>query len=256
MTTMPHHIILDGIISIQACIQSKSRPIHTVYIGTQKQSRKIDCFLNVLEENSIHVQCVPPDFIKQLSAGKTNGGIVATAGKRVFQSAETIFDSMATPHFYVLLEGIEDPFNVGYCIRSLYALGVNGLFLSARDWGAAESIIVRASAGASEYMPICLYNDAAELASTARFRNIDIVCADATDKAIDLYETQFSAPMLLVIGGEKRGIAMDFLSTASTVVKIPYAREFRYSLPAASATSILAYEVMRQLRQRDAVREV
>ena len=240
-------MILDGIISIQACIQTKSRPVHSVYIGTKKKSRKIDYFLDVLEKHNIEAQYVTPDFIKQLSAGKTNGGIVATAGARVFQPVEKLLDNIKKPQFFVLLEGIEDPFNLGYCIRSLYALGVTGLFLSKRDWGMSESIIIRSSAGASEYTPICLYENATELISHAISRGINIVCADASNKAVNLHEACFSSPTLLIVGGEKRGITKDFLSAANTIVKIPYRQTFRHSLPSVAATSILAYEVMRQL---------
>ena len=72
-----------------------------------------------------------------------------------------------------------------------------------------------------------------------------IVCADERTDNI-LGECELKKPLILIVGGEKRGISRSILSKADTLIKIPYEREFKASLSAASATTMFAYEIMRQ----------
>ena len=76
-------------------------------------------------------------------------------------------------------------------------------------------------------------------------KGYNIICADErTDNVLGSCSLQF--PILLIVGGEKRGISRALLGMADTLVKIPYGREFKASLSAASAATMFAYEIMRQ----------
>ena len=74
-----------------------------------------------------------------------------------------------------------------------------------------------------------------------------MLCAD-THNAVSVYDTDCKKPLLLVIGGEKRGITKQMLDSADAIVKIDYGREFKAALSAASASAVLAFEIMRQNR--------
>ena len=146
--------------------------------------------------------------------------------------------------FYAMIQGIEDPYNFGYALRSLYAVGCDGIILGERNWMSAAGVVCRSSAGASELFPIYKCDEimAAEL---FKKNNYKIVCADERTDNI-LGECDLHFPILLIVGGEKRGISRSLLDLADTLVKIPYGREFKASLSAASATTMFAYEIMRQ----------
>jgi 23S rRNA (guanosine2251-2'-O)-methyltransferase len=82
-------------------------------------------------------------------------------------------------------------------------------------------------------------------AALLKARSYRVICAGIRD-SVSLYEADMRRPLLLVVGGEKRGISRGVLDMADQIVRIDYGREFRGSLPSASATSVLAFEVLRQ----------
>ena len=104
--------------------------------------------------------------------------------------------------------------------------------------------MARASAGASEALP-CFAADPAESVALCRFLGYRIVCAGIRD-AVGLYEADLKKPLLLIVGGEKRGISAEILGLADQVVRIDYGRDFRGSLSTASATTVIAFEVLHQ----------
>jgi 23S rRNA (guanosine2251-2'-O)-methyltransferase len=142
------------------------------------------------------------------------------------------------------MEGIEDPYNFGYTIRSLYAAGVTGIVLSPRNWMSAAGVVARSSAGASELIPIytATPEDAVDQFKAAGYQ---ILCAGIRD-SVSIFEKDFPFPLLLVIGGEKRGISRKLLDKADQIVRIDYGRSFRGSLSAASAATVMAFELFRQ----------
>ena len=143
-----------------------------------------------------------------------------------------------------MLEGIEDPYNFGYSLRSLYATGCDGIILTERNWMSAAGVVARSSAGASELFPI-FKSDPIDAAKFFKEQGYTIVCADENTDNV-LGKCELKLPLLLIVGGEKRGISSALIKHADLKVKINYNRDFHASLSAASATPMFAYEIMRQ----------
>ena len=166
-------------------------------------------------------------------------------GRTIPYLSDTIFDkSIKKNGFYAMIQGIEDPYNFGYALRSLYAVGCDGIILGERNWMSAAGVVCRSSAGASELFPV-FKCDEIEAAKLFKKSGYNIVCADERTDNI-LGECTLHFPILLIVGGEKRGISRGLIDLADTLVKIPYGRQFKASLSAASATTMFAYEIMRQ----------
>ena len=179
-----------------------------------------------------------------MTTGHSHGGIVAVCSDRTFPSLP---ERLPNGGFYVLIEGIEDPYNFGYAIRSLYAAGADGLVLTPRNWMQAAGVVCRSSAGASELLP--LYTaEPDDVVRKFRSSGYKIVCAGIRD-SVSAWDADLKKPLLLVVGGEKRGISRQMLDAADAIVRLDYGREFQGSLSAASAASILGYEVLRQNRK-------
>ena len=183
--------------------------------------------------------------INAMATGRTHGGLVAQASPRVYQELSECMHGK-TP-FLVLLEGVEDPFNLGYIIRTLYSAGCDGLILPSHDWASAESTIAKSSAGAFEYLNIVMSDDLPQLVKNIKRRGVMTYAAMRKD-AITYLEADYRKPCLLAIGGEMRGLSSAVRNEIEQNIYIPYANDFRNALNAASAAAVLSFEVYRQRR--------
>ena len=243
--------ILEGMTSISALLNSNGvndRKIEKILIDRAKRKSKsaqIGFLTAKSHELGFPVEFVDSAEIDVLAVGNTHGGILALCTPRTIPtlSAEDIHPNQ----FYVYLEGIEDPYNFGYAIRSLYAAGVSGIVLPPRNWMSAGGVVARASAGASECLPIFQAEgeDAVKLFKQAKYT---VLCAGIRD-SVSVFEKHFPYPVLLVVGGEKRGISRALLDAADHIVRIDYGRDFSGSLSAASAATVMAFEIFRQNRK-------
>lgn len=243
--------ILEGMTSISALLNSdevNDRKIEKILIDRAKRKSKaaqIGFLTAKSHERGFPVEFVDAEEIDRLSVGNTHGGILALCTRRTIPVL--CAENIRPDSFYVYLEGIEDPYNFGYAIRSLYAAGVSGVILPPRNWMTAAGVVARASAGASECMPILEAEgeDAVRLFKDAGYT---VLCAGIRD-SVSVFDEHFSYPVLLVVGGEKRGISRALLDAADRIVRIDYGREFSGSLSAASAATVMAFEIFRQNRK-------
>ena len=242
--------ILEGMTSISALIAAKAagendRPILEIRFDRakkQKKAREYAFLERKCKEMGIPLQLTDAAELERVCIGNTHGGIIAVCGDRTLP-APTI-DSLPSNGFLCYIEGIEDPYNFGYALRSLYAAGCDGILLGERNWMSAAGVVARASAGASESFRVWA-GDPLEGVRALKQLGYRIVCAGIRD-SVGLYEADLKKPLLLVVGGEKRGISAEMLSLADEVVRIDYGREFRGSLSAASAATVMAFEILRQ----------
>jgi 23S rRNA (guanosine2251-2'-O)-methyltransferase len=123
------------------------------------------------------------------------------------------------------------------------------VILGKRNWMSAAGVVCRASAGASEMLDIFVCDESEKSVGYLKERGYKVVCADI-ENSISLYECPLKRPLLVVIGGEKRGITRAVLSECDKVVCLDYGRRFGAALSAASAASILAFEIYRQNRTK------
>lgn len=194
---------------------------------------------------NVPVQFVDETFIAQRVSGNSHGGVVAAVGSRQFVSLESLVVKQERP-FIVMLDGVEDPFNFGQALRSLYAAGVAGVVLRPRNWFSAAGIVARASAGVSEQIPIAIAETAETAATTFRQHGLKIA-ATSNQNAISIYDAPLTEPLFLLLGGEKRGITRSFLAQSDLILQIPYQQDnFQQSLGVVASAAVVAFEVMRQ----------
>lgn len=238
--------LLEGIISVKAAIEGKKRKIEKVYVDLdkrKKRDRKITAFVSFLKENGVDFEFLPREQIDKMTegGGKTHGGVTALASERTLLTADELLKNASYGDYFVYLDGIEDPYNLGYCIRTMYAMGAKGFMLPHGN-RLDGTVTARSSAGALELCDIALApeNDS-ETVEIIKNRNVGIVCSALSKTSVPIGEFSPKEPFVLFVGGEKRGISKEFMENADTVVHIPYARsDVRYSLPAASVCAIYA----------------
>ena len=242
--------ILEGLTSISALLSSteeNDRRIVKVLIDRNKKKSKasqIGFLVAKSHELNFSIEFTDTEVIDSLALGNTHGGILAICTERSLPALTE--EAITDRGFYVYLDGIEDPYNFGYTLRSLYAAGVDGVILPPRNWMSAAGVVARSSAGASERMATYVADGEAAI-DLFHKKGYSVLCAGIRD-SVSIYEETFSYPLLLVVGGEKRGISASLLAKADHIVRIDYGREFRGSLSAASAATVMAFELLRQNR--------
>lgn len=243
--------VFEGMTSIRSILRGNEsgvndRKIEKILFDKgkyQKNAKNIGYLKAVSKNYGYEVIESNEEEINKITLGTSHGGIIAVAKERTIPYLNPDSD-IEKCGFYCMIQGIEDPYNFGYSLRSLYACGCNGIILPERNWMTAAGVVARSSAGASELFPI--FKSSPETAvDIFHLHGFNIVCADErTDNVLGNCELKL--PILLIVGGEKRGISKTLLDKTDTLVKINYAREFNASLSAASATTMFAYEIMRQ----------
>lgn len=243
-------VIFEGMTSINAVLNADNgRRIVKVYFDKEKTSskrRELSFLKHASDKHGFQLELISRDEIDAIAVGNSHGGVIAECTERTLPRLDEKAE-IKSNGFYVMIEGIEDPYNFGYALRTLYAAGVDGVILPERNWMSAAGVVCRASAGASELVPsfVASATDACEL---FKARGYKIACAGIRD-SVSVFDADMKKPVFLIVGGEKRGISASVMELADIVVRLDYGREFKGSLSAASAASVLAYEVFRQNRE-------
>jgi 23S rRNA (guanosine2251-2'-O)-methyltransferase len=240
--------LLEGFISVQAALQGNRRIVHSIQIRADKQDGQTRQLEQLARTARISVERLSAEAIEAQTGGKTHGGITAQVGPYQFAELESLGSNQKSP-FLAMIDGVEDPFNFGASVRALYAAGADGLVLRPRNWLSAAGTVARASAGTSELIPTALAETAEAAAAFFRTRGLAVACATDERGSVSVYDTDLTVPLFLLIGGEKRGVTRSFLDQADLKLRIPYGRPMPHSLGTASATAILAFEIMRQRSQ-------
>ncbi len=238
-------MIFEGAISVKAAIQGKKRKVNRVFISEKKL--KEDANFRFIEklcrQENIEVVLTTKDAIAEMCSGKQHGGICSEVEEyRSLNHKELL--KIEKP-FIALLEGIEDPYNYGYALRSLYAAGCQGVISAKRDWQNAELVVCRSSAGASEFLPQYHLDCPDEILKELKYNGVDILCC-ARKAANSIYQQDFNRGVVICLGGEKRGLSAEIMSLAQQNIYIPYQNDFHNALNSASAVAVVAFEVYRQ----------
>jgi 23S rRNA (guanosine2251-2'-O)-methyltransferase len=248
---MTTSIVIEGKISVDAVLRSNFRKVLTIYYDIAKLQRKknkkrvrsLKQTLELGNSKEVKIKAVDQKWFETHAIGKTHGGIAAIVSERTYQKVPDLLKSK--PCVFFFLDGIEDPYNLGHAIRSLYAAGIDGIVMRQRSWVDVEGIIIKSSAGTSELMPMALVEDLDTATDFFKSKNYTIACT-GKDEGQSIYQSNLKPPLFIVVGGEKRGINRNFFDKADLQLTIPYERDFIGSLPLSSVAVIIGFEILRQ----------
>ena len=155
-------VLFEGMTSVRAVLKAwetglSDRRILRLYVAgerREKRGKELGWLRHESEALGFPICFVPAAELDAMTTGTTHGGVAALCtDRRIPPLGE--YDP-PEKGFAVMLEGIEDPYNFGYALRSLYVCGADAVILSPRNWMSAAGVVCRSSAGASERMPLCV----------------------------------------------------------------------------------------------------
>lgn len=241
-------MIIEGKISVISAIEGANRKVNAVLLRHPANSKEINGIKNLCADRKIPVRIFNGEEFNSYVSGRTHGGVAADVGVRGYCDVTELIAAGGNFNTIAVIEGIEDPFNYGYAVRSLYSLGCGGLAVMKRDFSNAEPTILKASTGTFDLLPICqIDNDSrSAVISALKAAGYKFYCFDSSDSAENIYNVTFCSKSVFVIGGEKRGISAEFTAAADVTVRIPYGREFAHSMTIQAAATVAMYELNRQ----------
>lgn len=245
--------LMEGMSSISAVIKAieaghTDRKILSVFIDSAKKSskrREISFLSRKSKELGFSIEFCDEATISEFTVGNSHGGIIAFCSER---NIPALTKSAIKPNgVYYLLEGVEDPYNFGYAVRSIYAAGGDGIILSPRNWMGVAGVVARSSAGSSELIDMFV-SEPEEAADIFKELGYKVICAGIRD-SVSIFDADLSYPLFVVLGGEKRGISRALLDKADETVRIDYGNNFNGSLSTAAASAVFAFEIYRSNRK-------
>jgi 23S rRNA (guanosine2251-2'-O)-methyltransferase len=174
--------------------------------------------------------------------GQIHQGIVAVTGEAAYADFEVLF-SMGAP-LIVVLDGVEDPHNLGAVIRTAEACGASGIVVPERHSAPLSATVVKASAGALAHLPVVRVTNLVHALREFKDRGVWVVGVDPGGQK-DWTGFDYSGPVALVLGGEHRGLRRLVRQHCDALVKLPMLGRVA-SLNISVAAGVVLYEVLRQ----------
>ncbi|MBI2836627.1 MAG: 23S rRNA (guanosine(2251)-2'-O)-methyltransferase RlmB [Chloroflexi bacterium] len=227
------------------------RPINRVVIDKSARGHgAIAEILGLAAEKRVLVEFVERAVLDRLFAGvRTQSVLAYVAGKEY----ATLDELLAIPKerdeaaFFVVLDGIEDPQNLGAVLRTAEAASVHGVIVRSRRAVGLTPAVAKASAGAIEYVPVARVANIAQAVETLKKHDIWVVGIDMGGKA-EYTRMDFKLPTAIVIGSEGKGISDLVKERCDVLASLPMAGKIS-SLNASVAAAVVMYEVVRQRGQ-------
>ncbi len=237
-----------GFHAVLSLLEQNSASVDRIWIDQSRKDSRIAKVVQLAKASAVRVQSVPRARLDEmLEEGASHQGVIArikqvkTKGEA---DIESILDSIEGEPLLLVLDGIQDPHNLGACLRSAAAAGVHAVILP-KDKSAPLSATVRKTAsGAVESLDIVQVTNLARVLEKLKKAGIWIVGAAGEAKS-DLYQSNLTLPTAIVMGSEGKGLRQRTRGLCDSLVRIPIAENVE-SLNVSVATGICLFEVIRQ----------
>ncbi|GIN14560.1 23S rRNA (guanosine(2251)-2'-O)-methyltransferase RlmB [Shouchella clausii] len=219
-------------------------PIHKIWIGDQSQKGQMTKLTQLAKEQNVLVQTAPKRKLDQLVGHSNHQGVVASVAAYEYADMDALFAKAAAANeapFFLVLDEIEDPHNLGSIMRTADAVGAHGIIIPKRRSVGLTQTVAKASTGAIEYIPVVRVTNLARTMDELKKQGLWFAGTDAAAEG-DYREADYNLPLCLVIGSEGKGISRLIKEKCDFLVSIPMKGRVT-SLNASVAASLLMYEV-------------
>jgi len=236
-----------GINSVTEALKSRGRAFEWVGMAKERHDLRLQRLIEDCRRLSVPVRFLQRTELDRMAGNAAHQGVVAvTSAKQYNDLADVIAAKRGQHSLLVVLDGVEDPHNLGAILRTADAAGANGLIIPERRSAAVTGTVTKSSAGASEHLPIAKVTNISRTVEDLKENNIWTVGLD--ERATQTYDAlDYNMDCALVLGGEGKGLhdlvkrKCDFLVSIPMLGKVP-------SLNVSVAAAVVLYEIVRQRR--------
>ena len=222
------------------------RPIDRVYILDGCQDGPVLTIKREARKQNTMIKYVEKERLDQMSETGRHQGVIACAAAYEYARVEDMFalaEKKGEPPFFILLDNIEDPHNLGAIIRTANLAGAHGVIIPKNRAVGLTAAVARTSAGALNYTPVAKVTNLAKTIEELKEKGLWFVCADMG--GTKMYDLDLKGPIGLVIGSEGEGVGRLVKEKCDMSAAIPMKGDID-SLNASVAAGVLAYEIVRQ----------
>ena len=215
------------------------RPLDRILIARGAGGPRLQEIIDLARERSVSVRFEPREALDRACNAATHQGVVAFGAAQRYAELEDVL-SEGEVQLLVLLDGVEDPHNLGAIVRTAHAAGASAILIPDRRAAGLTEIVAKAAAGALEHLPVVRVGNVSQTLETLKKRGFWIYGLD--ERGTQLYsETDYAKPTVLVLGGEGQGLHQLVKKHCDVLVRIPMAGAIA-SLNVSVAAGIVLFE--------------
>jgi 23S rRNA (guanosine2251-2'-O)-methyltransferase len=239
-----------GINSVTEALKARGRAFEWVGMAKERHDIRLQRLIEECRKIGVQVRFVERTELDRMAGNAAHQGVVAVTSAKQYNDLDDVIDAKRGQYsLVVVLDGVEDPHNLGAILRTADAAGADGVVIPERRAAGVTGTVTKASAGASEHLPIAKVTNIARTIEELKDRNIWTVGLD--ERGAQTYDSlDYNMDCALVLGAEGKGLhdlvkkKCDFLVSIPMLGKVP-------SLNVSVAGAVVLYEIVRQRRARE-----
>lgn len=234
-----------GVLPVLEALRAEIRRIDRILIAEGVREKRLTDIIDLCRERSIPWSRVPRDTLtRQLGPDANHQGVMAFTASAEYADLDDMLDNAADPALFVVLDGVEDPRNLGAIIRTSECAAVDGIIIPERRAVGLTETVAKSSAGAIEYLRVAKAPNLNNVIKTLKERNIWVVGASA-DAPTAYTDWDWTRPSALVLGAEGSGLHRLVAENCDVLVNIPMYGRID-SLNVSVAAGVVLFEARRQ----------
>ncbi len=246
--------VIYGIHAVAEALKARGRAFEYVAVARDRHDHRVQRIISECRSHGVAVRPLSRPELDRLAGAPSHQGVVAVTSEKQYADLDGLLALRRGQHaFLLLLDGVEDPHNLGAIIRTADAAGVDGVVIPERRAAGVTGTVAKAAAGAAEHLPIAKVTNISRTVEELKRKNIWTVGLDERgERAYD--QLDYLMDCALVLGAEGKGLHDQVRKHCDFVVSIPMLGKVP-SLNVSVAAAIVMYEVARQRRKRSATED-
>jgi 23S rRNA (guanosine2251-2'-O)-methyltransferase len=240
--------VIFGINAVSEALKARGRAFEWVGVATERKDIRLQNLIKDCRKLNVPVRFLPRVELDHMAGSGSHQGVVAVTSSKQYNDLDDLIAAKRGDHaLIVVLDGVEDPHNLGAILRTADAAGADGVVIPERRAAGITGTVVKSSAGASEHLPVAKVTNIARTLEDLKAQNIWTVGLD--ERGAQSYESlDYNMDCAIVLGAEGKGLhdlvarKCDFLVSIPMLGKVP-------SLNVSVAAGVVLYEVVRQRRK-------
>lgn len=241
--------VIYGINSVAEALKARGRSFEWVGVSKERRDLRLQKLIQECRSSSVPVRFLPRVELDRMARTASHQGVVAVTSSKAYVDLDDVIAAKRGEYSLVLvLDGVEDPHNLGAILRTADATGADGVVIPERRAAGITGTVAKASAGASEHLPVAKVTNISRSLEELKAKGLWIVGLD--ERGNQTYDqVDYKMNCAIVLGAEGKGLHELVSKKCDFLVAIPMQGEVP-SLNVSVAAGVVLYEVVRQRREK------